>query len=47
MKVQVGDRVDFLKLGDDVCYHSNQLHSVECVGTTATKVLAVLYIGLK
>jgi hypothetical protein len=47
MKVQVGDRVDSLKLGDDVCYHSNQPHFVECVGTIATNVLAVLYIGLK
>jgi transcriptional regulator with XRE-family HTH domain len=45
MKVQVGDRVDFLKLGDAVYYDSNQPHFVRCVGTTVTKLLAVLYTG--
>jgi transcriptional regulator with XRE-family HTH domain len=45
MKVQVGDRVDFLKPGDAVYYDSNQPHFVRCVGTTATKILAVLYTG--
>jgi quercetin dioxygenase-like cupin family protein len=45
MKVQVGDRVDFLKPGDAVYYDSNQPHFVRCVGTTVTKLLAVLYTG--
>lgn len=47
MKVQVGDRVDFLKPGDAVYYDSNQPHLVRCVGTTETKILAVLYTGSK
>jgi quercetin dioxygenase-like cupin family protein/DNA-binding transcriptional regulator YiaG len=45
MKVQVGDDVEFLKPGDAVYYDSNQPHFVRCVGTAATKVLAVLYTG--
>lgn len=45
MKVQVGDRIDFLKSGDAVYYDSNQPHLVRCVGTTVTKILAVLYTG--
>jgi transcriptional regulator with XRE-family HTH domain len=45
MKVQVGDHVDFLKPGDAVYYDSNQPHFVRCMGTTATKLLAVLYTG--
>jgi transcriptional regulator with XRE-family HTH domain len=45
MKVQVGDRADFLKPGDAVYYDSNQPHFVRCAGTTATKILAVLYTG--
>jgi transcriptional regulator with XRE-family HTH domain len=45
MKVQVGDRVEFLKPGDAVYYDSNQPHFVRCAGTAATKVLAVLYTG--
>jgi quercetin dioxygenase-like cupin family protein/DNA-binding Xre family transcriptional regulator len=45
MKVQVGDRVDFLKPGDAVYYDSNQPHFVRCVGTTVTKILAVLHAG--
>ncbi|HEU65188.1 MAG TPA: XRE family transcriptional regulator [Chloroflexi bacterium] len=45
MKVQVGNRVEFLKPGDAVYYDSNQPHLVRCVGTTATKILAVLYTG--
>jgi transcriptional regulator with XRE-family HTH domain len=45
MKVQVGDRVDFLKPGDAVYYDSNQPHFVRCIGTTVTKILAVLYTG--
>jgi transcriptional regulator with XRE-family HTH domain len=47
MKVQVGDRVDFLKPGDAVYYDSNQPHLVKCVGTNPTKILAVLYTGSK
>jgi transcriptional regulator with XRE-family HTH domain len=43
MKVQVGDRVDFLKPGDAVYYDSSQRHCVKCAGTTAAKILAVLY----
>jgi quercetin dioxygenase-like cupin family protein/DNA-binding transcriptional regulator YiaG len=43
MKVQVGDQVDFLKPGDAVYYDSNQRHCVRCAGTTAAKILAVLY----
>jgi quercetin dioxygenase-like cupin family protein/DNA-binding XRE family transcriptional regulator len=45
MKVQVGDRVEFLKPGDAVYYDSNQPHLVRCVGTTVTKALAVLHTG--
>jgi len=47
MKVQVGARVEFLKAGDAVYYDSNQPHLVRCIGTTATKILAVLYTGSK
>jgi len=47
MKVQVGDRVEFLKPGDAVYYDSNQPHLVRCVGTNVTKILAVLYTGSK
>jgi transcriptional regulator with XRE-family HTH domain len=47
MKVQVGDRVDFLKPGDAVYYDSNEPHLVRCVGTNITKILAVLYTGSK
>ena len=47
MKVQVGDRVDILKLGDAVYYDSSQPHFVRCVGTKVTKILAVLYTGSK
>ena len=43
MKVQVGNRVDFLKPGDAVYYDSDQPHFVRCAGATATKILAVLY----
>jgi transcriptional regulator with XRE-family HTH domain len=43
MKVQVGDRVEFLKPGDAVYYDSNQPHLVRSVGTAPAKVLAVLY----
>ena len=47
MKVQVGDRVEFLKPGDAVYYDSNQPHLVRCVGENVTKILAVLYTGSK
>ncbi|HJX68982.1 MAG TPA: cupin domain-containing protein, partial [Dehalococcoidia bacterium] len=45
IKVQVGDRADFLKPGDAAYYDSNQPHLVRCAGTTAAKILAVLYAG--
>ncbi|MDH4269259.1 MAG: cupin domain-containing protein [Dehalococcoidia bacterium] len=45
IKVQVRDRVDFLKAGDAVYYDSGQPHLVRCAGTTAAKILAVLYAG--
>jgi transcriptional regulator with XRE-family HTH domain len=45
IKVQVGDRVEFLKPGDAVYYDSDQPHLVRCVGTAATQVLAVLCTG--
>jgi len=45
MKVQVGDRIEFLKAGDAVYYDSDQPHLVRCAGTNVTKVLAVLYTG--
>jgi len=47
LKLQVGDRVEFLKPGDAAYYDSNQPHLVRCAGTTVTKVLAVLYTGSK
>jgi quercetin dioxygenase-like cupin family protein/DNA-binding Xre family transcriptional regulator len=47
LKLQVGDRVEFLKPGDTAYYDSNQPHLVRCAGATATKVLAVLYTGSK
>jgi transcriptional regulator with XRE-family HTH domain len=47
MKVQVGDCVDLLKPGDAAYYDSNQPHFVRCAGTTATKILAVLYTESK
>jgi quercetin dioxygenase-like cupin family protein/DNA-binding Xre family transcriptional regulator len=45
MKVQVGDRVEFLKPGDAVYYDSDQPHLVKCVGKIVTKILAVIYTG--
>jgi transcriptional regulator with XRE-family HTH domain len=45
IKVQVGDRVEFLKPGDAVYYDSDQPHLVRCVGIAVTKVLAVLCTG--
>jgi quercetin dioxygenase-like cupin family protein len=45
IKVQVGDRADFLKPGDAVYYDSNVPHLVRCAGTAPAKILAVLYAG--
>ena len=45
MKVQVVDRVEFLKPGDAVYYDSDQPHLVKCVGTAVTKILAVICTG--
>jgi transcriptional regulator with XRE-family HTH domain len=45
MKVQVRDRIEFLKPGDAVYYDSSQPHLVRCIGTNVTKILAVLYMG--
>jgi transcriptional regulator with XRE-family HTH domain len=45
IKVQVGDRADFLKSGDAVYYDSNQPHFVRCAGTAPAQILAVLYTG--
>ena len=45
IKVQVGERVEFLKPGDAVYYDSDQPHLVRCVGDAVTKVLAVLCTG--
>ena len=45
LKVQVGDRVEFLKPGDAAYYDSNQPHLVRCAGTAQAKILAVLYTG--
>jgi quercetin dioxygenase-like cupin family protein len=47
LKVQVGERVEFLKPGDAAYYDSNQPHLVRCAGATVTKVLAVLYTESK
>jgi len=47
LKLQVGDRIEFLKPGDAAYYDSNQPHLVRCAGTNVTKVLAVLYTGSK
>lgn len=47
MKVQVGDQVDFLRPGDALYYDSTQPHFVKCVRGKETKILAVIYSGLK
>jgi transcriptional regulator with XRE-family HTH domain len=46
IKVQVGDRADFLKPGDAVYYDSNEPHFVRCAGSTPAQILAVLYAEL-
>jgi transcriptional regulator with XRE-family HTH domain len=45
VKVQVGDRVDFLKPGDAAYYDSVEPHLVRCVGTSPAQIVAVLYTG--
>ena len=45
VKVQVGDRVDFLKPGDAAYYDSVEPHFVRCVGTSPAQIVAVLYTG--
>jgi transcriptional regulator with XRE-family HTH domain len=45
IKVQVGEHAVFLKPGDTVYYDSGQPHVVRCAGTTAARILAVLYAG--
>ncbi len=47
MKVQVGDKVEFLKPGDAVYYDSNQPHLVKSATKSKTRILAVLYTGAK
>ena len=47
MKAQVGDQVEVLRTGDAVYYDSNCPHLVKCAGDKPTKILAVLYTGLK
>jgi len=47
MKVQVGDRVEFLKPGDAVYYDSNQPHLVKSATKATARILAVLYTGAK
>ena len=45
IKVQVGDRADFLKPGDATYYDSIEPHCVRCVGTSPAQIIAVLYTG--
>jgi transcriptional regulator with XRE-family HTH domain len=45
IKVQVGDRADFLKPGDAAYYDSSEPHFVRCAGTAPAQILAVLYTG--
>ena len=47
MKVQVGDRVEFLKPGDAVYYDSKQPHLVKSATKGKARILAVLYTGAK
>jgi quercetin dioxygenase-like cupin family protein/DNA-binding transcriptional regulator YiaG len=47
LKVQVGDKADFLKPGDAAYYDSNQPHLVKCAGTSVTRILAVMHTGPK
>ena len=45
VKLQVGDRIDFLKPGDAAYYDSVEPHLVRCVGTSPAQILAVLHTG--
>ena len=45
MKAQVGDQIEYLGPGDALYYDSRQPHSVRCIGSGETKILAVLYTG--
>ncbi len=45
MMARVGDQTEVLGPGDAVYYDSSQPHLVRCVGSGATKILAVLYPG--
>ena len=47
MKVQVGEKVEFLKPGDAVYYDSTQPHLVKSATKTKARILAVLYTGAK
>jgi transcriptional regulator with XRE-family HTH domain len=47
MKVQVGDKVEFLKPGDAVYYDSTQPHLVKSATKIKARILAVLYTGTK
>ena len=47
MRAQVGEQVEILRAGDAVYYDSNCPHLVKCAGNKPTKILAVLYAGLK
>jgi len=47
MRAQVEDHVEILKAGDAIYYDSNRPHLVKCAGGKATKILAVLYTGIK
>jgi transcriptional regulator with XRE-family HTH domain len=47
MKVQVGDRVEFLKPNDAIYYDSTRPHLVKSATRAKTTILAVLYTGAK
>ena len=47
MKVQVGNKVEFLKPGDAVYYDSTQPHLVKSATRSKARILAVLYTGAK
>lgn len=43
MSARVGDRTDILGPGDAIYYDSSQPHLVKCMGSSETRILAVLY----
>ena len=45
MMARVGGQTEFLGPGDAIYYDSSQPHLVRCVGSSETKILAVLYPG--